>query len=928
MGVFEGSANGRNNRSAARGARLAGAATLALGMLPVFGSVAWAATPARVAAIDDTARVALTGQVSPRLAAATDLGPAASDGQLALALHFTRSEAQQQALTALLAAQANPASPSFHRWLTPQEFGAQFGLAAADAARISAWLQAQGFAVDGLSADGQSLAFRGTVAQVQAAFGTELHRVLLHGAEHLANLSAPMLPAALANITTAITGLDNVSTSAQARSTQTSLPNSASTQGAMQPEFTSPLSGNHYIAPGDLYTIYDEAPALSANINGSGVGIAVLAQSNIHLGDIAAFRAAAGLSANAPKVAVYGGDPGYASAPDVTQAEMAVEWAGAAAPSASITVVDTTDVLNSLIAAVSNNVAPVIVDNYPQCEADLGASKIALYSGYLAQAAAQGMTVVAASGDAGASACDAGAASASNGLAVSFPASSPLVTAVGGTMFNDVSGNYWSTGNGSTGGSALGYIPEVVWNENTVAPLLASGGGASLYFPKPSWQTGTGVPQDSARDVPDVALQGSFTYEGHLICESGYCLNGFYSLTPSLDIAGGTEITAPEFAGFLALVVQKQGRIGVANNTLYALANSSYGAAVFHDIVAGNNAGPCITGTANCAGGALGFSATTGYDLATGLGSVDVFNLVNDWAQVTAAVTTPSGTTASITNLSGDATKVTAGVTVNLTATVASGASASTTQPTGNVQFTVDGTVIGSSALSGGSARFALSTTALTAGTHLVQASYSGDTTYAGSRGAFSVDINSATLPDFTLTPATTTVTVASGAIANGVTFTVTPINGFTGAVTFSATASSSLVATPAFNPTTVQITGTGSQSTTFTLLAYQGLAQEHLGLMAASRKPSWPAGGAVVLVAGLTIVFLPRRRRLGALLLTIVAVGSVSLTGCFGTGTTRSSGTSRTNTPPGTYTVTVVATGVANGASVSHSSTVTLVVQ
>ena len=206
-------------------------------------------------------------------------------------------------------------------------------------------------------------------------------------------------------------------------------------------------------------------------------------------------------------------------------------------------------------------------------------------------------------GDSGATDCDFQFPTASQGLAVDFPASSPFVTGAGGTMFNQGSATgatqYWSASNGSTSGSAISYIPEVAWNEtSTTNGLAAGGGGASAFFAKPSWQIGTGVPADSSRDVPDISLNAASSHDGYLFCSKGSCTNGYRDASGNLNVVGGTLVATPSFAGILALVEQKIGsQLGNANPTIYGLANSTYYNTVFHDITSGNNSSPCDIGT-------------------------------------------------------------------------------------------------------------------------------------------------------------------------------------------------------------------------------------------------------------------------------------------------------------------------------------------
>src|SRR5262249_3817217 len=238
--------------------------------------------------------------------------------------------------------------------------------------------------------------------------------------------------------------------------------------------------------------------------------------------------------------------------------------------------------------------------------------------------------------------------SAVQGLTVDVPAAIPEVTGVGGAEFSGDSAStgtttYWNSSNDSVFGSALSYIPEVVWNDtsNSIAGgggLAAGGGGASTFFSKPNWQTGAGVPGDGHRDVPDVSLNASPFHDPYLVCDgtdgtgNQGCTNGFRDSQNFLDVVGGTSAGAPTFAGIVALLNQATGSKGLGNinSTLYTLAGSAPNS--FHDITSGDNKVPCTKGSTNCPNGdTIGYSAQAGYDQASGLGSPDIFNLAMNW---------------------------------------------------------------------------------------------------------------------------------------------------------------------------------------------------------------------------------------------------------------------------------------------------------
>jgi subtilase family serine protease len=890
----------------------------ATSLLLVAAATTLCAQNARVMAVDASKRVALTGNISPLLTRASDLGATDGARQLpSMSLRFSMTAAQQVALTQLLADQQNPASSRYHQWLTPEQFRAQFGLSGADLATVASWLAQQGFQVTEVGRGGLFIRFNGTVAQAEQAFQMQIHAVSVNGEQHIANITAPQLPAAIAAVTQGITGLDDFRPKPHHRQ-------------IAQPHYTT-SAGAHYLAPGDFYTIYNETPLLTNNVNGTGVTVAIVGQTDIYPADIAAFQSAASLANKPVSQTLYGTDPGFPSTSDLTEAEMDLEWAGAIAPGATILYVNSVDVIDgSLTGAIDNDVAPIIASSYGACEASLGTNALAYYSELLQMGSAEGMSITAASGDSGATDCDISGGSAVAGLAVDFPASSPQVTGIGGTTLTEGTGTYWSPTNGTNGSSATGYIPEAVWNDDNGAGLDATGGGASDYFSKPDWQTASiamGVPNDFSRDVPDVSLAASIIHDGYLICSgSTNCTSGFSNASSGFDVAGGTSIGAPAFAALLALVEQKTGGLplGNANPAIYALANSTYNTSVFHDITTGTNASPCTQGSAGCpSGGTIGFAAKSGYDQATGWGSVNAANLVNDWALVTAAPVT-GGVDPSVTNIAGSATTAIAGTAITFTVTVASGTNTSTATPTGSAQITVDSVQNGSPiTLTAGTGTYTLDTTGLSAGSHTVQATYLGDSTFAGSKGAFAITITPAIGPDFTLTPSTANITVASGTIAQAVTFTVTSQNGFTGSIAFTNSVTTPMAAQYSFTITPLVLTSTSTSATTaFSLLAYTNSTTA----MARPRPSGWYGTGSGIALAGLLLLMLPRRRRLSALLVVLLSAGAMGVLGCSSAAPVVPP--TIIGTPAGTYNVQITATSTNNGVTTTHSSTITYIVQ
>jgi uncharacterized protein (TIGR03437 family) len=648
-----------------------------------------------------------------------------------VALFLKPSDAQQAALEQLLEAQRNPSSPSFHRWLTPEQFADRFGASAADLAKISTWLQSQGLKIEHSARGRNWIAFSGTAGAVGKAFRTEIHQYQVDGETHFANATAPSMPAALEPMVRGLVGLDDFRPVAASR-------HAMIRTRSLSPQATSG-TGAHYLAPDDFATIYDIAPLYAAGLDGTGQTIAIPGESDVDLRDIRAFRSGFNLSANDPKLVLFGQDPGTNN--ELLEADLDIEWVGAVARNASIVYVYARDSRLAAYYAIDQNYGSVLSYSFADCET-IRVDETLLFQAMVQQANAQGTTFVAGSGDSGAASCDAHDFNpiATNGISAPWPGTIPEVTSVGGTTFNEGSGSYWGNATGSNGAAALSYIPEVAWNDTAAEGVLAaSGGGASVLYTKPSWQAGPGVPNDNARDAPDVALAASSIHDGYAGCSAGVCF-----------VVGGTSITAPAFAGMLGLVnhavVSKGGQAGLGNINpmLYRLARNTSG--VFHDITSGNNVVPCAVGTPNCSTGTFGYSAGPGYDLVTGLGSLDLNNLVMQWNP------SPSATTVTVTAAPAGIS-LSASTQLTVTVTPASGGAA----PTGTVSFAVEnqaGEVIGGQSApqgnwlgtiplnaSGGTATATLSVYGgqLSKGPNTIAVVYSGDGNYSASAVTVSV---------------------------------------------------------------------------------------------------------------------------------------------------------------------------------------------
>jgi hypothetical protein len=681
---------------------------------------------------------------------------------------------------------------------------------------------------------------------VRNAFHAEIHSYLVGEARHWANGSDPQIPAALASVVSGLAALNNFPirpllhvAGAFSKSAATGevkpigAPSGSANSAAASPQFT--LSDSscepacYALGPADFGTIYNVLPLWNAQINGTGQSIGIVGQSNINPQDVRDFRSMFGLPANDPQIILNGPDPGLVLDGSETEALLDTEWSGAIAPGAKIIFITSASTNTdsgadlSALYAVDNDVSPVLSVSFGLCELFLGTTGNQFHSALWEQAAAEGITVVVATGDSGSAGCDFftgfSPQPAQFGLAVSGWASTPFNVAVGGTDFLNFGPSfnvnspspYWNASNSAQGLSAKGYVPESTWNSTctdqgfaspslgfessaearcndpALASLVTTNGGSggrsnctasdgvdvptcSVGYPRPSWQT---IANDTVRDLPDVSLFASDGFWGsfYIVCEADALpvpssCNLSHGLANFIGV-GGTSAAAPSFAGIMALVNQNMSLLGQsnaqgnANYELYKLAslpsqsalncNSTTGPAsgcIFNDVTFGTIAMPCAAGppvTPNCtvstAGDAYGvlsgYDAKPGYDLATGLGSVNAFNLVQNWGQVTFNPTTTTLT------LNGNNTplSVAHGTSVTVSVTV-SGGPGTSTSPTGDVSLiasSVNGEGVDSHALSGATANSSTATwsTSRLPGSgsvsYNVHAHYPGDGTFGGS---------------------------------------------------------------------------------------------------------------------------------------------------------------------------------------------------
>ncbi|GGA25574.1 S53 family peptidase [Dyella nitratireducens] len=657
-------------------------------------------------------RVAVEGNVNPFATAANDRGRVDDSTKLDhMLLQLQRPADREAALEAFMQEQTTKGSPNYHHWLTAAEFGQDYGPSQMDIDAVTSWLKSQGFTVNRVYESGMTIDFSGTAAQVRNAFATEVHHLNVNGENHIANMSNPQIPRAFAGVVKGVVSLNDFRPHRNYKQ-------------HVDYTFTSGSSTYQAATPADLATIYNLNPLFNAGVNGTGQTIVLVEDTNVYsASDITTFRSTFGLpTANFTQV-----HPSSCTNPgDVTgndgEAELDVEYAGAAAPYAALELAscaDTSTTFGGLIAVqnlINGTSVPKIMSiSYGECEAENGATANAAYISTYQQAASEGVSVFVSSGDEGAASCDADLSNATHGIGVSGFASTPYNVAVGGTDFGDTyagtNSTYWNSTNTSTYGSAKSYIPEIPWNDSCAGALLSKAAGYSTPYgktgfcnsttgkeyylttasgsggpsgcasgspstsgvvsgtckgtAKPSWQSIVGNPADGVRDIPDVSLFAANGVWGHYYV---YC----YSNTAGQGVActgapsgwagaGGTSFAAPIMAGIQALVNEHNNLSSGAGNpnpVYYSLASTEYGTSgsatcnssngntvgsscVFYDITQGDMSVNC-TGTHNCykPSGTYGVLSTstssyapaygtgTGWDFATGIGSVNAYNLV------------------------------------------------------------------------------------------------------------------------------------------------------------------------------------------------------------------------------------------------------------------------------------------------------------
>src|ERR1035441_9045010 len=242
----------------------------------IFCAASAAAQTSRITQpVDNRPRTVLAGNLHPKALAANDQGRVAPSLAVPyITLTLAPSASQQADLEKLLVEQQTPGSANYHHWLTPEEYGQRFGVSDADIGKVTQWLQEQGLQVVSVARGRLWIAASGTAAQVEAAFQTEIHSYVADGETHFANASEPSVPAAFHPVVKGIRGLNDFRMKPRLRASHS------------QPDYTTGPGQTHYIAPGDLATIYDITPLYTAGINGTGQKIAIAGQIQVNLSDI------------------------------------------------------------------------------------------------------------------------------------------------------------------------------------------------------------------------------------------------------------------------------------------------------------------------------------------------------------------------------------------------------------------------------------------------------------------------------------------------------------------------------------------------------------------------------------------------------------------------------------------------------------------
>ena len=571
---------------------------------------------------DPNQSVTLSEQVAPLVQQAQVLRAADASQSLNLSVGLQLRNADE--LDSLLNALSNPLSSQYHQYLTTDQFNQLFAPTSDEVQQVTTYLQSQGLTVTSIASNNLLIDATGTVAQAQQAFNTQINIYRLGTRTFYANARAPSVPSSISPLIASINGLDDSVQPQPLYQRLTARRAKSLVQSHIKQTRYSKRS-NQYATPGgygpnDLAGAYDAATLHGMGILGNNQTVALYELDGYQANDVAQYVKMYNLNhPNLSNVLVDGASG--AAGQNAVEVELDIEVMAAMAPHANQLVYEgpntpqgMNDTYNKI---VTDNRAQIVSISWGLCETSSGPGELQTLDNIFKQGAAQGMAFFAAAGDSGAYDC------ADTNLAVGSPASDPYVTSVGGTTLQLSNGAYGS---------------ETVWsNPKSIqhGPEGAGGGGGlSKTFKQPSWQVGPGVTNQYSngyRELPDVTADADPSTGYAMYCtvtNAGCNASGWL-------IVGGTSAATPIWAGSIALVNQYlqtngQHRIGYANPTLYTLFNARQGFPAFHDITTGTN---------------LYYPATAGYDLASGMGSPDIYNIARDLLNISLGITpTPTPT--------------------------------------------------------------------------------------------------------------------------------------------------------------------------------------------------------------------------------------------------------------------------------------------
>jgi len=479
----------------------------------------------------------------------------------------------------------DPTSPNYKHYLTPEEFKNQYGPTNETVDSVKNFLTGKGFDVQNVSPNNAFITVSGTTGQLEDTFGVTINNYKNSKDEtYYSNDDVPSIPTEFSGVITDIAGLNN-----EGHYTHPQISKPLTKPTAVTPNVGSGPSGGY--TPAELKGAYDINPLASSGYTGAGQTVAVMELDGYKASNISNYSNYYGLGSPTPTNVFVDGYSGAAGQGEV-EVELDIEVINAIAPKAQVVVYEgpNTDqgVIDTYQKIATDNIAKSISTSWGIGEQHSSTASMNSLHTVFQQFAAQGQSVFAAAGDNGA--YDSGTKT----LEVDSPANDPYVTGVGGTHL---------TLSNST------YSSESIWSNKT--NRTGGGGGLSKVYAMPSWQSGPGVQNsysNGKRQVPDVSADADPS-TGYSIYSQG-----------SWTVVGGTSAAAPLWAGIAALnnqyaAANGKGNLGQANPTLYKTFNTTQLYPAYHDVTSGTN---------------LYYPATTGYDMASGIGTPDVYNLIRD----------------------------------------------------------------------------------------------------------------------------------------------------------------------------------------------------------------------------------------------------------------------------------------------------------